>query len=68
MLVAIIVEFANDAYHVHLQASLTKLLARMITRLSILWEFKEHGDLYGYLDSSHLLFCAFFGLLLNCCW
>lgn len=43
----IIEEFYNEFNHVRTQAKLLKIVAKMMARLSIVWEFKKHGHIYG---------------------
>lgn len=44
----IIVDFHdNDFRHARLERQLFKVVAKMLIRLSILWEFREHGHEYG---------------------
>jgi len=43
----IIRDFQHDYRSTHLKGSLMKVIAKMLTRLSILWHFRQHGHLYG---------------------
>ena len=43
----IILDFAQEFDHVHLAHALVSIVAKMLTRLSILWNFKQHGHVYG---------------------
>jgi GTP-binding protein EngB required for normal cell division/ribosomal protein S27E len=43
----IISDFAAEAGHVHLSGTLVRSIAKMLTRLSILWNFRQYGHLYG---------------------
>jgi len=53
-------DFQYDFHHVKLSHGLLKILAKMITRLSILWEFREHGHLYGIQLAKELIGCYSF--------
>eukprot|EP01128_Nolandella_sp_AFSM9_P000600 TRINITY_DN1074_c0_g1_i2.p1 TRINITY_DN1074_c0_g1~~TRINITY_DN1074_c0_g1_i2.p1 ORF type:complete len:648 (+),score=116.23 TRINITY_DN1074_c0_g1_i2:68-1945(+) len=43
----IIEEFYNEFNHVRTPAKLMKIVAKMMARLSVVWEFKKHGHIYG---------------------
>jgi len=43
----IILDFSKEFQKVHLGSSLMRITAKMLTRLSILWDFRQHGHLYG---------------------
>jgi len=43
----IIKEYYNEFRKVRTPAKLLRLVAKMMARLSVLWEFKQHGNLYG---------------------
>eukprot|EP01104_Vermistella_antarctica_P019135 TRINITY_DN7355_c0_g1_i1.p1 TRINITY_DN7355_c0_g1~~TRINITY_DN7355_c0_g1_i1.p1 ORF type:complete len:531 (-),score=131.47 TRINITY_DN7355_c0_g1_i1:140-1732(-) len=43
----IVREFFDEYKDVHLSTTAIKTVAKMLTRLSILWEFREHGHMYG---------------------
>lgn len=51
----IIREFSNDYRQIRMSSTLLVHIAKMLTRLSILWEFKEHGHLYGKQIAEELL-------------
>jgi hypothetical protein len=44
---SIVSQFWHDFHHVRTPAKLLRIVARMMARLSIVWEFKKHGHLYG---------------------
>lgn len=43
----VIVEFYDEQTHCFTPSQLLLAIAKMLTRLSFLWEFREHGHLYG---------------------
>lgn len=51
----VIREFSNDYRQIRMSSTLLVHIAKMLTRLSILWDFKEHGHLYGKQIAEELL-------------
>eukprot|EP01090_Pellita_catalonica_P019492 TRINITY_DN6662_c0_g1_i1.p1 TRINITY_DN6662_c0_g1~~TRINITY_DN6662_c0_g1_i1.p1 ORF type:complete len:625 (+),score=102.54 TRINITY_DN6662_c0_g1_i1:62-1876(+) len=51
----IIVGYSTDFEKVHQKNSLLKITAKMLTRLSIVWQFREHGNLYGVDVAKHMV-------------
>eukprot|EP01089_Gocevia_fonbrunei_P002328 TRINITY_DN12307_c0_g1_i4.p1 TRINITY_DN12307_c0_g1~~TRINITY_DN12307_c0_g1_i4.p1 ORF type:complete len:596 (-),score=104.19 TRINITY_DN12307_c0_g1_i4:43-1830(-) len=53
----IITDFAQqfDTTKVHQKSTLLKLTSRMLTRLSITWQFQEHGKMYGSDIAEHMI-------------
>mmetsp|Transcript_1579 Transcript_1579/g.5565 ORF Transcript_1579/g.5565 Transcript_1579/m.5565 type:complete len:563 (-) Transcript_1579:70-1758(-) len=43
----VITDFYDEQSHCFTQAQLLQSIAKMLTRLSILWDFRAHGHLYG---------------------
>tara|TARA_R110002050_G_scaffold252568_4_gene390764 strand:- start:1690 stop:2448 length:759 start_codon:yes stop_codon:yes gene_type:complete len=43
----IVLDFSKEYNKVHLGSTLMRIVAKMLTRLSILWDFRQHGHLYG---------------------
>jgi len=48
-------EFLGEYEQCRLQSSLLKTIARMLTRLSILWDFQTHGHVYGMQIATSLV-------------
>jgi len=49
-----IIEQSNAIDKAHGRGGLMKETAKMLTRLSIIWQFREHGDMYGKEVVKHL--------------
>jgi GTP-binding protein EngB required for normal cell division len=52
---AILEEFWNEFPTVRTRAKLLKIVAKMMARLSIVWEFKNNGHLYGSMMAKNLV-------------
>lgn len=51
----VIEEFWDEYSHVRTPAKLLRVIAKMMARLSIVWEFKQHGHVYGELLARNLV-------------
>ncbi|KAL6054920.1 G domain-containing protein [Balamuthia mandrillaris] len=51
----VLLESEKDFERVRGKGSLVKITAKMLTRLSIIWQFREHGNLYGVDVAQHLV-------------
>eukprot|EP00013_Stygamoeba_regulata_P003885 CAMPEP_0177632414 /NCGR_PEP_ID=MMETSP0447-20121125/2278_1 /TAXON_ID=0 /ORGANISM="Stygamoeba regulata, Strain BSH-02190019" /LENGTH=537 /DNA_ID=CAMNT_0019133979 /DNA_START=181 /DNA_END=1794 /DNA_ORIENTATION=+ len=53
--IAVINDFCHEYRHCRVTSSLISVIAKMLTRLSILWEFRDHCHLYGMFIAKNLV-------------
>jgi len=51
----VITRYDEDFDAVRLHTTLTQVTAKMLTRLSIVWQFREHGNVYGVDVAKHMM-------------